>query len=60
MSQRSLYKKVEQKPKPRQVDYTLIYEHKDAGKSINWIVKELGISYGTIQHALRLRKQGKV
>ena len=58
MSQISIYNPGNvPKHKPRQHDYNKIYEMVDRGEKGLHIQKHLGISYGTLQHALRVRKK---
>jgi hypothetical protein len=49
-----------QKPKPRKVDYQIIYQLKDAGVKVTDIKKKLDITEGTYRHALRLREKERI
>lgn len=43
----------------RNVDYKKIYELKELGSSISMICNALGVSKGSVQHALRLKRNGR-
>jgi hypothetical protein len=49
-----------QKPKPRKVDYQLIYQLKDAGIKGAHIKRRLDITEGTYRHALKLREKERI